>query len=456
MRGVTPGPVLAAAALAVAGAAGAGASGAGVGGQGPEPRAKNLILLVGDGMGASHIAAARIRYYGAAGRLQMERLSHFGTVTTYSVEQNSSKPDLVTDSAAAATAWASGVKTYNNALGKDAWGRLVPTLMEEAKAAGMRTGLVSTAEITDATPAAMVAHVSRRACQGPDSSAACREPGHGADKPIAEQIAGNQVADMILGGGLARFEPDDQARMERHGYRVLGDFGDPTLTTQTPASQRVATRADLGSLTGPNRRVIGLFNRGHMTTETYKRQHPGSREAREPSLAELTAKTVELLADSDQGRRRGFLLQVEGALIDERSHANDAAQTLEEIKAFDDAVRIATDFARREGNTLVVVTADHETGGFAIVPKGSSANFAASTFRSTDDPPGVADGSQEATLWLTYLSGNHTGADVHVYASGPGSGQFDGPMDNTVLHRKVQRALRSLQGRQGPPPTPTG
>lgn len=336
--------------------------------------AKNVILLVGDGLGPTHIEAARIRYHGPAGRLALEQLPRRGVVSTYSVEPNSTRPDLVTDSASAATAWASGVKTYDNAVGKDAFGRVVPSLMDEAKESGMRTGNVSTAEITDATPAAMVAHVSRRGCQGPDFAAgACQEPGQG------------------------------------------------------------------------------------------------------------------------QARRRGFLLQVEGGLIDKRSHANDAAQTLEEVRAFDEAVRIAVDFARRDRRTLVVVTADHETAGFSIIPPdtftnaeatnppgdtdpgnpanasapdrspaantkdaarsrgianggagGGTPNFGPATFRTPDDPPDVVDGTPEASLWTAYGSGNHTGAGVPIYAFGPASDQFAGPMDNTHIYRKIKKALRAL------------
>lgn len=458
------------------------------------PEARNVILLVGDGMGPTHIEAARIRYHGPAGRLALDQLPHRGVVSTYAVEQNSARPDLVTDSASAATAWASGVKTYDNAIGKDAFGRVVPTLMEQAQEAGMRTGNVSTAEITDATPAAMVAHVSRRGCQGPDFAAgACQEPGHEPDQPVAEQIARTTVADVILGGGLSRFEPDDQQAMEGNGYTVLGDFGDPALPAQTETSQSVATGDELDGVTGPDRRVIGLFNRGNLTVEKHKRENPASPQAREPSLAAMTVKAIDLLADSRQGRRRGFLLQVEGALIDKRSHANDAAQTLEEVRAFDEAVRVAVDFARRDGRTLVVVTADHETGGFGIIgrngftnaeatnPPGNTdsgnpantsapsrssaantkdaarsrgianggdgagtATFGPATFRTPDDPPDVADGTPGASLWTAYGSGNHSGADVPIYAFGPASGQFDGRMDNTDIYRKVKKALRAL------------
>ncbi|GJF30942.1 alkaline phosphatase [Kitasatospora sp. NE20-6] len=458
---------------------------------------RNVIYLVGDGMGRTHVTAGRERFYGAAGRLTMEKLPFTGAVATYAVEKDSAKPALVTDSASSATAWSSGVKTYNAALGVDAYEKRVATLMEQAKAAGFATGNVSTAEITDATPAGQFSHALLRGCQGPVySDAACLpKKADGsyetapADRtlitPIAEQIARNGTADVVLGGGLARFEPDDQKALEAQGYQVLGSFGDAALPAQTAASQKAATKADLAAARG--RKVVGLFNRGNLTVEQAKAALPADApQKQEPTLAEMTGKAVSLLA---KGNRTGFFLQVEGAQIDKRSHANDAAQTLGEIKAFDDAVAAAVDFAKKDGHTLVVVTADHECAGFNIIEKGSytnaeavappvnvdggntannsspsraasgakdparstgpvngagsadARNFAPATFRTPDDPAGVADGSTDASLWLTYLSGNHTGADVPIFAYGPGGERFAASQDNTELYGKMYRSL---------------
>ncbi|MFE3953385.1 alkaline phosphatase [Nocardia sp. NPDC059091] len=459
----------------------------------------NIIYLLGDGMGRTHVTAARERFAGANGRLNLEQLPYVGAVATYAVEPGSAKPSLVTDSASAATAWSSGVKTYNAAIGVDAYGRSVPTLMEQAKAAGFATGNVSTAEITDATPAAMVSHTLLRGCQGPafsESSCLPKKSDGGyeaqpADKtlvtPIAEQIARNNTADVILGGGLARFEPDDQKAMQDNGYQVLGSMGDPALKAQTPESQQVATAADLKAVTG--QKVIGLFDRGNMTATNARAALPDSApQKQEPTLAEMTTKAIDLL--SKRKDSKGFLLQVEGALIDKRSHANDAAQTLDEVKAFDDAVAAALDFAKKDGHTMVIVTADHECAGFNIIEKntftnaeavapptnvdtGNPANnsvpprdgkdnvkdparsaglingaghqdprnFAPATFRTPDDPAEVKDGSPEASLWLTYLSGNHTGADAQIYAYGPGAQVFAANQDNTSLYTKMHKAL---------------
>ena len=465
---------------------------------------KNVIYLLGDGMGRTHVTAGRERYYGAAGTLNMERLPVVGQVATYAVEKGTDTPALVTDSASSATAWSSGVKTYNAALGVDSRERRVETLFEQAHAAGMRTGDVSTAEVTDATPAGEVSHALLRGCQGPTfSAAACIPAGESAPKdntlitPIARQIATNNVADVILGGGLSRFVPDEQKTMEANGYTVLGNFGDPKVadTAQTAGTQKVATRQDLDAVPSSTSKVIGLFNRGNMTVERSKRlAADGAAVKAEPSLPELTAKAIELL-DTSKARGKGFILQVEGALIDKRSHANDAAQTLEEIKAFDDAVKVAMDFAAKDGHTLVIVTADHECAGFNIIEKGTftnaeattpgtgnqdggnpannstpvrgsqkkditrstginnapggstAGNFAPATFMTRDDGfvpgkgDGALDGTKEASLWLSYLSGNHTGADVPLLAGGPGSGAFAKSLNNTDLYTLVHSAL---------------
>ena len=465
---------------------------------------RNVIYLLGDGMGRTHVTAGRERYYGADGRMVMETLPRQGFVSTFSVERRSGQPgsadfapNLVTDSASAATAWASGVKTYNAALGVDAKGAVVPTVMELAKSAGYRTGNVSTAEITDATPAGQMSHVLARGCQGPAySDASCQDLAVTGTAlptddvrvtPVAKQIARNGTADVILGGGASRFDGADGAALRAQGYTVLGPQG---------GAPGVARRTDLQRASGA--KVFGLFSSGNLTVEKFKRDHPASAQAQEPTLPEMTAKAIDLLQRRRGGE--GFYLQVEGALIDKRSHANDAAQTLGEQKAFDDAVKVAYDFARRDRHTLVIVTADHECAGFNIIEKGTATNaesdipgtgnrdagnpannsanngladrlrqstlpsrsvgiqnapggtppveggtaannFAPATFRTPDDPAGIADGTPEASLWLSYLSGNHTGADVPVYGYGPGSAAVAGSIDDTDLFDIVGSAL---------------
>jgi len=385
------------------------------------------------------------------------------------------------------------VKTYNAALGVDAKGTPKATVMELAKMSGYRTGNVSTAGITDATPAGQMSHVLMRGCQGPNYSASACQNTEVTGKelptsdirvtPVADQIARNGAADVIMGGGLSRFDAADEDALKKQGYTVLG----------SPAAQRVATESDMNRVRANRKgnKVFALYNKGNLTIEKSKRENPAAAEAKEPTLAEMTRKSISLL-DTNKGRqaKKGFYLQVEGALIDKRSHANDAAQTLEETKAFDEAVRVALDFAKKYRHTLVIVTADHECAGFNIIEKGTytnaealtpptnvdggnpannstpgrpasgkkdparssgivngagktdAKNFGPATFRTPDDAAGVADGSEDASLWLSYLSGNHTGADVPVYAYGPHSNQVSGSIENTDLYDIVGQALR--------------
>ncbi len=461
-----------------------------------DQKAKNIILLVGDGMGVTHIDAARQVRYGAAGSLVMETLGQQGSVSTYAVERDSDQPALVTDSASSATAWSSGVKTYNAAIGLDSYGAVVPTIMEQAAAAGLRTGNVTTSEITDATPAAQFSHATLRGCQGPTYTVAgCETLGGQPYLPIAQQIARNQVADVILGGGNARFTAEDQAIMRGNGYQTLGTFGAAGVAATAtapavPATGVVATKAQLDAVTGRDQRVIGLFNTGNLTPEVNKaKAFPTPAVQDEPALKDMTSKAIDLLADSAEGQDNGFFLQVEGSQIDKRSHANDAAQTIGETLAFDDAVEVARDFAEEDGNTLVIVTADHECAGFNIIEPGSytnaeatappsnqsgtsstqtpvraaggtrdatrssgavngagatPGNFGPATFRTADDPAGIVDGDPAASLHLVYLSGNHTGADVNIYAYGPGSQPFDTKIDNTDMYDIMTGALAGL------------
>ena len=487
------------AAVALAGATSAGTAMAGRESSNNEVR--NVIYLLGDGMGRTHVTAARERYYGADGKLVMETLPNVGQNRTYSVEPGSGqpgesdfRPNYVTDSASAATAWTTGYKTYNAALAVDGKGTSRATVMELAKKAGYRTGNVSTAEITDATPAGQMSHVLMRGCQGPEySAAACQNTELTGSAlpttdirvtPVADQVARNGTADVIMGGGLSRFDAADEAALKAQGYTVLG----------SPADQRVATEQDLNRVRRNRRsanKVFALYNKGNLTIERTKRENPAGSEAKEPSVADMTRKSIELLNTNKGGK--GFYLQVEGALIDKHSHANDAAQTLEETKAFDEAVRVALDFAKKDKHTLVIVTADHECAGFNIIEKGTytnaeavtppanvdsgnkannsvpsrakggaldpkrssgivngagqgdAANFGPATFRTPDDAAGVTDGSKDASLWLSYLSGNHTGADVPVYGYGPTSQRVAGSIENTDLFTIVGQALRVVR-----------
>lgn len=285
-------------------------------GQGP----RNVIFLIGDGMGPAAVTLLREC---------QEQPTHLdsllvGVCRTYSSDSR------VTDSAAAVTALACGIKTKNGMIGLDPLDQPAANLLEGARARGLATGLVATSRITHATPAGFAAHVPERAQEG----------------EIAAQMLKHRV-DVLLGGGRGFFLPADGGGKRADGRDLLREAGDAGY-------QVLGSRADfLKPLRTP---LLGLFHPDHMTLEIDRDA------AKEPSLAEMTSAALTLLKQDPDG----FFVMIEGSRIDHAEHDNDAGATLREMRAFDDAVGEAVAFARRDRHTLVVVTADHETGGLAI------------------------------------------------------------------------------------------
>lgn len=405
--------------------------------------ARNVILFIGDGMGDSEITAARNYQMGAAGRLAMDSLPFTGAYTTWSVDEtNPSMPTYVPDSAATATAWATGSKTSNGRISTTAsTDRDLPTILEAAKARGYRTGNVSTAELTDATPAALAAHVANRSCHGPADMAACLQDRASVGGPgsIAEQLVAHDI-DVMLGGGAARFEqpteagPSSLALAERRGYQV------------------VRTRTAMTSLRPGTGKVLGVFTPGNMTTEwagdlaaVYPSNigrpqtcRPQTRSADEPTLAEMTSTALRLL-DRTALNGPGFFLQVEGASIDKQDHQADPCGQIGETVGFDRAIRLGLDYAAAHPGTLVVVTADHGHTS-QIVGTPSETSHPAGLFSSLRTLEG-------GTLTLSYgtnvpgSSQDHTGTEVRIAAQGPQAANVLGVTDQTDLFRLLSRAI---------------
>jgi alkaline phosphatase len=232
-------------------------------------RAKNVIMFLGDGMGDSEITVARNYAVGAAGRLSMDTLPLTGEYTTYAVKQGTwETPDYVTDSAASGTGWATGHKTYNNAISVDPVTKApLYTILELAQRAGYKTGNVTTAELTDATPAVLDSHVSLRACQGPADMATCptETKEAGGLGSIAEQTVEHHV-DVLMGGGKQRFDQTITggpfvARAWCSRPRPTATRSPPTRPGSTPptptagswASSRPATWTSSGPARWPRR-----------------------------------------------------------------------------------------------------------------------------------------------------------------------------------------------------------
>lgn len=332
---------------------------------------KNVILLIGDGMGINHITAARISgEKGAYSRLNLDTMPYTG----FSI--NFSTSSLITDSAAAATALATGFRTDNGRLATLPDGTPVMSIMLKAKERGQSTGIVTTAKITDATPAAFLVNADSRTFE----------------RTIAQDMLNTQT-DVLLGGGADAFginpftrEPKARALINQaleDGYTYVYDR-DSLLNLEITEGSK----------------LIGLFMGGGMSFEL-------TRFPTEPSLSEMMLKALEIVGQNPGG----FFLMVEGARIDTAGHSNSPAEMIGDLLAFDQAVGLALDFARANSGTLVLVTADHETGGFAVTsgtPAGEMVNYG-------------------------WLSTGHTAAMVPIYAFGPGAEHFSGTLDITEI-----------------------
>lgn len=407
--------------------------------------AKNVILLIGDGMGDSEITVARNYQYGASGMLPgIDALPLTGQYTTYSLYKdgaNKGKPDYVPDSAATGTAWATGTKSYDNAVSVDIDGTPHATLLELARANGLRTGNVSTAEIQDATPAVEVAHVGARSCYGPDS-ASCGADAlvNGGLGSISEQLL-DARADVTLGGGSTSFGQTAKA----------GAWKDKTLFDQAQERgyQVVGDAAGLAGVTEANQQkpLLGLFTPGNFPTRyssttatvgggdaTPVTCTPNpARLSTDLSLASLTNKAISLL---DKPGGSGFFLQVEGASIDKRDHSADACGQIGETVDLDEAVQAALAFAEKDGNTLVIVTADHAHTS-QIVDSTPPATL--STALTT------ADGTVMKVAYGTAAAGGsqqHTGAQLRIAGYGPGAADVVGLTDQTDTFFTISRALQ--------------
>ncbi|AXK23261.1 alkaline phosphatase [Serratia marcescens] len=405
--------------------------------------AKNVILLIGDGMGDSEITAARNYAEGAGGYFKgIDALPLTGQYTHYSLDKKTHKPDYVTDSAASATAWTTGVKTYNGALGVDVNGKDQPTLLEIAKAAGKATGNVSTAELQDATPAALVSHVTSRKCYGPEETSekcAANALENGGRGSITEQLLKTR-ADVTLGGGAKSFNQ----------LAKSGEWQGKSLKDQAAAQgyQWVSNADELQAVTLANQQkpLLGLFADGNMPVRWLgpKASYHGNldkpavtcennpaRTAATPTLAAMTEKAIALLKDNPNG----FFLQVEGASIDKQDHAANPCGQIGETVDLDEAVQKALAFARADGNTLVIVTADHAHSS-QIVAAGAKAPGMTQLLTTKDGAPmTLSYGNSEEE------SQGHTGTQLRVAAYGPHAANVVGLTDQTDLFFTMRDAM---------------
>lgn len=376
-------------------------------------KTKNVILFVGDGMGTAQRNAIRLATVGEKGNLAMDSMPYVGLIHT-----SSTVP--VTDSAASATAYASGVKTYNGAIGMDADKKSVATLMEYAKKAGKSTGVVTTSQVTDATGAAFGAHVEDRSKQS----------------DIALQLLTKSKVDVLLGGGEDFWYPAGQPGKfpdepaEDPSEKSKGTQGNLVEKAKQLGYSYVSTKTDLQKAKGS--KLLGLF----ANEEMFQQNEEGKGDIYKPvvSLAEMTKKAIDTL----DANSKGFFLMVEEEGTDEFAHKNNAKMTIKSGQELDKSVQVAKDYAKKNPDTLVLVLADHETGGFSI--EAVDAEDESGDAISQEDGP-FAIANSKLNFVVDWTTSGHTAVDIPVTAMGKNAQLFTGVYENTLIFDKLLQSM---------------
>lgn len=330
----------------------------------PKEKPLNVIILIGDGMGTTQLTIPY--YYG-------KKEPVFGYFGNVGLVETSSATHKITDSAAGSTAMFTGTKTYNDAVGVNKDTLIKLNLNEILSERGYRSGVITTASITGATPAGFYAHVSHRTMH----------------YDIADDLLTSGI-DFFAGGGLKYFiRTDGKDAFMEHNIEVNMD--------------------ELKKIRKPeaDMRYGFLLNMDNM---------PPMRNGRGDFLPKATGIALDYLSEYDDG----FLLMVEGAQIDGAGHTNNTEYLVAEMLDFEETVRVAFDFAKKDGNTLVIVTADHETGGFTLGASGERRY-----------------GEDYATITPSFATKTHSAALVPLLAYGPGAEKFRGIMHNTEIFFRI-------------------
>tara|TARA_B100000902_G_scaffold237153_1_gene224661 strand:- start:329 stop:1657 length:1329 start_codon:yes stop_codon:yes gene_type:complete len=354
-------------------------------------KAKNIILLISDGMSLSQVSTYRLLKGGPNERISVDKFPISGIVLTHSEDA------IITDSASSATAYSTGKKTNNGALGTDKNKEVLENFTEIITKYGYVSSLISTSEITHATPAAFASHV--------DSRRKTDE--------ISIQMMDSDVL-TILGGGRHFFLPEEMGGKRSDGLNLLEQVqSSHTLLT---------TKAELDTFDFSNKgRLVGLF-----ADEALRDKETPENHVFEPTSTEMLNFAINRSDQFTSDGCKGFFIMLEGSQVDWAGHANDLNYLKREMKDFDEAVNKALEFAINDQETLVIVTADHETGGLLIEPA-TPTNYTAPEVKFSFN------------TGLGY--GSHTGVPVPVYAYGPGSENFTGTLDNTDIFYAMIEAL---------------
>ena len=357
-----------------------------------QTKVKNIILIIGDGMGTEHIKAARWKKGGINGSLHRDELLANGMIKTSSLN------NIPPDSAAAGTAMSTGVKTVNGIIGMDQNLNELKTILELAKENSKSVGLVSNTQLSHATPASFASH----------------EASRNDVTNIALDIAENNV-DVLLGGGEDDFLPNtingcfDEPGERVDGRNLIDELIDKGYTYV--CSDEVLNSVDIET----TKKLIGLFSDEGLI-------RPFS-----PTLSQMTQKSLDILSKNDNG----FFLMIEAGQIDWASHSNDAFNVIEDTIDLDNTIGLVNAFVKNRNDTLVIFTSDHETGGMTV-------SLEPTNNESEDGPFTMPDGTPFYVNWTTT---GHTGSDVPIRASGFNSTMFNGTNENTYIYNVMKESF---------------
>lgn len=434
---------------------------------------RQVILIIGDGMDEQQLTIARNYLKGAQGKLQLDHLPLRSSIQVLTTEDRpNGKPVYVADSANTATSMATGKVTSRGRISTSAGSdEDLTTIVELAAAAGLRTGIVTTASITDATPASFIAHINYRLCENPEAMVDVSYRGiplgdcssdlkaTGGKGSIAEQLADSSV-DVLLGGGEKHFSPiaegetiSVKALAERNGFQVI-------------------TVADELAAASPDKRLLGLFA---PSTLPVRLQGEGGREAEEPkpswlnklhpylgsvtlpapmicepnpgfaSVPSLEQMTNTALTHLSHDNNKGFFLMIESASIDKQSHQRKPCGSIGEVEQLDEALTSALAFAKTHPRTLILVTSDHSQAAQLIPYESLFAAYPIPTYT-----PGylarivTPEGSHMAINYATsnFMLEEHTGAAVPLLANSEGVGRIPTFVQQPQVFTIIREYLR--------------
>lgn len=353
---------------------------------------KNLIYIIADGMGPSVVTATRIYARGSKGGIELDKFKQIGLVKTYSAD------DFVTDSAASATALATGVKTFNKAIGVDSKKKNLKTVLDYAREKNLHTGIITTTSITHATPASFYAHHDNR----------------NEEKIIAAQLPLTD-ADFVMGGGSKFFNKNLLAELTKKGF---------TITT----TKDELAGADL------SKKVIGLYSKNHLPYKSLRVQ--------EKYLGPDLSQMVQWGIKHFKNIKKNYVLIVEAGRIDHALHDNDTKNALDEAVELNETINKIRSLVDPE--TLIVVTSDHDTGGIALSGYGEVGKVKGTEFlgKTKDGRSFVtyATGPGKQSVHKSYQA-YHTAADVLIFSEGNGSENFGGVMNNTDIFKRILKSF---------------